>query len=128
MRFTPVETYTNILTIPHAKEHGSQKSVESYTVKLTPPSDNKKKTLQIVHSINNKTMKLKNQATTPPPKGKSKPKETGTNCRKPTRKNETGSGPELKAPPNSCAPPTPMRLQCLPTRNRNVSVPLPRAL
>jgi hypothetical protein len=44
-------------------------------------------------------MKLKNQATTPPPKGKSKPKETGTNRRKPARKNETGSGPELKAPP-----------------------------
>jgi hypothetical protein len=45
MRFTPVETYANILTILRAKEHGSQKRVESYTGKLTPPSDNKKKTL-----------------------------------------------------------------------------------
>jgi hypothetical protein len=99
MRLTPVETHTNILTVPQTEEHGSQNRVESYSGNLTPPSDNKKKTSQIVHSINNKTMKLKNQAPPPSTKGKSKPKVTGTNRRKSTRKNEAGSGSKLKAPP-----------------------------
>jgi hypothetical protein len=99
MRFTPVETHTNILTVPQTEEHGSRNRVESYSGKLTPPSDNKKKTSQIVHSINNKTMKLKNQAPLPSTKGKSKPKVTGTNHCKSTRKNEAGSGSNLKAPP-----------------------------
>jgi hypothetical protein len=44
-------------------------------------------------------MKLKNQAPPPSTKGKSKPKVTGTNRRKSTRKNEAGSGSKLKAPP-----------------------------
>ena len=99
MSFTPVETYTNILTILCTTEHGSRIHVESYTKKQTPPPDNKKKTSQIVHSINNKTMKLKNQAPKPPTKGNNKPKKTGTNRRKSTRKNEAGNGPELEAPP-----------------------------
>jgi hypothetical protein len=96
-RFTPVETHTNILTVPQTEEHGSRNRVESYTGKLTPPSDNKEKTSQIVHSINNKTMKLKNQAPSPSTKGKSKPNVTGTNRRKSTTKNEAGS--KLKVPP-----------------------------
>jgi hypothetical protein len=99
MRLTPVETHTNILTVPQTEEHGSQNRVESYSGNLTPPSDNKKKTSQIVHSINNKTMKLKNQAPPPSTKGKSKPKVTGTNRCKSTRRNEAGSSSELKAPP-----------------------------
>jgi hypothetical protein len=127
-RFTPVETHTNILTVPQTKEHGSQNHVESYTGKLTPPSDNnKKKSSQIVHSINKKTMKLKNQAPPPSPKGKSKPKVTRTNRhKKSTMKNEAGS--ELKAAQNSRAPLKPMRLQPLLPRSRNAPIPPPRAL
>ena len=97
-----VESYTNIMIIPIAKETNSENHVKSYTNNLTPPSDNKQQLSQIVHHLNNQKEKKKMKLSlpkTPSSDAKVKPKTTGSRRRKSPKTNDAGSEKELEGPP-----------------------------